>query len=67
MKSGKNISIPTTVARRSLIVTHNLKWLSELNLFTVWLIIPASVLSSLEISRSGIMFSWDMKLHEKVI
>jgi len=48
MKSWKNIYIPTTVARHTSIVTRNLKWLSELNLFTVWLIILASVLLSLE-------------------
>jgi hypothetical protein len=52
---------------RSLIVTHNLKWLSELNLFTVSLIVLASVLLSLEISRSGLVFLWEMKLHETVI
>jgi len=63
MVSWKNIYIPTTVARHALIVAQNLNWLSELNLFTVWLIIFGTVLLSLEFSLSGIVFFWDKKLH----
>jgi hypothetical protein len=62
MKPWKNIYIPTTVARHPLIVTQNLKWLSELNLFTAWLIIFGSVLLSLGFCLSDVLFFWD-KLH----
>jgi hypothetical protein len=64
MKSWeKNAFIPNTVARHALIVMHNFKWLSELNLFTVWLIILASVSLSPEFFLSDIVFFWDKKLH----
>jgi hypothetical protein len=63
MKSWKNIFIPNAVVRNGLIVTHNLKWLSELNLFIVWLNILVRLLLSLEFFRSGLVFFWDKKLH----